>query len=64
MAKALGRKIRVIPILIQGASLPTAPELSEDLSPQQRRNALALSDARWERDVEDLTKTLEGLLKD
>jgi hypothetical protein len=64
VAKALGRKIRVIPILIQGASLPTAPELPEDLSPLLRRNALALSDARWERDVEDLTKTLEGLLKD
>ncbi|HKG11949.1 MAG TPA: toll/interleukin-1 receptor domain-containing protein [Pyrinomonadaceae bacterium] len=64
VATALGRKIRVIPILIQGASMPAPKELPEDLSPLVRRNALALSDTRWERDVEDLIKTLEGLLKD
>jgi hypothetical protein len=64
VAKALGRKIRVIPILIQGASMPAPKELTEDLAPLVRRNALALSDTRWERDVEDLLKTLEGLLKD
>lgn len=63
VATALGRKIRVIPILIQGASMPAPKDLPEDLSPLVRRNALALSDTRWERDVEDLTKTLEGLLK-
>jgi hypothetical protein len=54
----------VVPILIQGASMPAPRELPEDLSPLARRNALALSDTRWERDVEDLMKTLEGLLKD
>lgn len=65
VSKALGRKIRVIPILIQGASMPAPKDLPEDLSPLVRRNALALSDdARWERDVEDLIKNLEGLLKD
>lgn len=53
----------MIPILIQGAEMPAAKELPEDLAPLVRRNALALSDARWERDVEDLIKTLEGLLK-
>jgi hypothetical protein len=64
VATALGRKVRVIPILIQGAALPAPKELPEDLAPLVRRNALALSDSRWERDVEDLIKTLEGLLKD
>jgi hypothetical protein len=64
VATALGRKIRVIPILIQGASMPAPKELPEDLSPLVRRNALALSDTRWERDVEDLIKTLEKLLGD
>jgi hypothetical protein len=53
----------VIPILIQAAKMPTTQELPEDLAPLLRRNALALSDTRWERDVEDLIKTLEGLLK-
>ena len=64
VATALGRKIRVIPILIQGASMPAPKDLPEDLSPLARRNALALSDTRWERDVEDLVKSLEKLLKD
>ena len=50
-------------ILIQGTSMPAPKELTEDLAPLVRRNALALSDTRWERDVEDLIKTLEGLLK-
>jgi hypothetical protein len=64
VATALGRGIRVVPILIQGAAMPAAKELSEDLAPLLRRNALALSDTRWERDVEDLIRSLEGLLKD
>ncbi len=64
VATALGRKIRVVPILIQGAQMPAAKELPEDLAPLVRRNALALSDTRWERDVEDLMKNLEGFLKD
>ena len=62
VATALGRGIRVVPILIQGAAMPAAKELSEDLAPLLRRNALALSDTRWERDVEDLIKSLENLL--
>ena len=63
VATALGRKIRVIPILIQGASMPKPKELPDDLAPLARLNAIPLSDdARWERDVEDLMKTLEKLL--
>lgn len=62
VAKALERKIRVIPILIQGAAMPAPKDLPEDLAPLVRRNALALSDTRWERDVEDLIKSLENLL--
>lgn len=64
VATALGRKIRVIPILIQGASMPSPRDLPEDLAPLARLNAIPLSDdARWERDVEDLMKTLEKLLE-
>jgi len=64
VATALGRKIRVVPILIQGATMPAPKELPEDISLLARRNALMLSDdARWERDVEDLIETLESLVK-
>ena len=64
VATALERKIRVIPILIQGAAMPAPKDLPGDLSPLARRNAIAFSDTRWERDVEDLIGALEGLLKD
>ena len=63
VSKGLERKIRVMPILIQGASMPEAEELPEDLAPLLRRNAFELRDTRWERDVEDLIKTLESILK-
>ncbi len=62
VAKALERKIRVIPILIQGASMPAPKELPEDLRPFVRCNAFPFIDTRWERDVEDLIKSLEALL--
>lgn len=65
IAAALGRKIPILPVTIQGASMPRRKELPDDLAPLARFNAIPLSDdARWERDVEDLMKTLEGLLKD
>jgi hypothetical protein len=63
VAAALGRKIPLIPIMIQGASMPRAKELPDDLAPIARRNAFELRDARWERDVEDLILDLEKLLK-
>jgi hypothetical protein len=62
VAAALGRKIPLIPIMIQGASMPRAKELPDDLAPIARRNAFELRDARWERDVEDLILDLEKLL--
>ena len=60
---ALGRKVPLIPILIQGASMPRAKELPDDLARIVRRNACELRDGRWERDVEDLILDLEKLLK-
>lgn len=62
---ALRRKIPVLPITIQGASMPRPKELPDDLAPLARINDIPLSDdARWGRDVKDLIETLEGLLKD
>lgn len=60
---AFTHKIRVIPVLIQGATMPAPKELPEVLSPLAYLHALVLSDdARWERDVEDLINRVEGLL--
>jgi hypothetical protein len=58
VATALDRGIVVIPVLVQGASMPAASELPERLSRLSRMNALELSDARWDYDCDRLIKRL------
>lgn len=62
VATALGRRILVIPVYIPGTSMLKQKDLPEDLSPLASINSLPLSDARWDRDVEDLINSFEGLL--
>ena len=57
-ASALKRDIPVIPILVRGASLPQAEELPADLTDLIYRNAVELSHARWDSDVQVLIKAL------
>jgi hypothetical protein len=54
--------VRVVPVLVQGAKMPSAEELPPSLSDLTRRNALELSDARWRYDVDRLTSTIERVL--
>ncbi|HXU07913.1 MAG TPA: hypothetical protein VN743_02875, partial [Blastocatellia bacterium] len=56
---ALNRGIRVIPVLVQGASMPRSQDLPESLAKLSRRNALELSDSRWSYDVNRLIQVLE-----
>ena len=56
---ALFRGARVIPVLVQGAQMPTVEQLPEPLQPLAHRNALELSDTRWTFDVEVLTRALD-----
>jgi len=62
ISTALQRKIRVIPVLVQGASMPRPQDLPESLTGFSRRNAVELSDTRWEDDVSKLIKVLEKYL--
>jgi hypothetical protein len=62
IATALRRNIRVIPALIQGALMPRATHLPDNLQPLTRRNALDLSDAHFHRDVDRLIETLDRVL--
>jgi hypothetical protein len=55
---ALNRNIRVIPVLVGGATMPREDELPPDLAPLSRRQAYDLSDKRWEFDVGQLIETL------
>jgi len=59
---ALKRNIRVIPVLVQGASMPRSQDLPESLTTLSRRNALELSDSRWSYDVGKLIEVLEKYL--
>ncbi len=59
---ALKRDVRVFPILVKGAEMPTAAELPEDMAKLARRNAHELSDQRWEFDCNQLLKVLETII--
>lgn len=63
IAAALTRKIRVIPVLVGGASVPTIDLLPDDLDPLAQRQACELTDTRWSYDIEQLMKTLTATLQ-
>lgn len=58
IATALKRNIRVIPVLVNDASMPGPNILPEDLKPLARRNAVELSNERFQYDVERLVRAL------
>jgi TIR domain len=59
---ALRRDIRVIPVLVGGAQMPTVEELPEDLAGLARRNGLVISDLDWPSGVEKLFTTIGHVL--
>jgi hypothetical protein len=59
---ALARKVRVIPILVDGARMPRADELPSSLATLARRQALELSPSRFDFDTSRLLKVLDKTL--
>lgn len=59
---ALTRKVRVIPILVDGARMPRADELPDSVAKLVRRQALELSPARFDSDTGRLMKVLDMTL--
>jgi formylglycine-generating enzyme required for sulfatase activity len=59
VAVALRRGIRVVPVLIGGAAMPSIDDLPEDLEELVRLNAYELSDKRWDYDQEQLARFLK-----
>jgi hypothetical protein len=56
---SLARGIRVIPVRVQGAPMPSSTELPEGLARLARRQAVELSDHRWRYDVSVLVAAIE-----
>lgn len=63
IAAALERNIRVIPVLVQGATMPSTSELPDDLVSLTRRNAFELHDTSWNDDVRRLVAALERVVE-
>ena len=61
IALALQRRILVIPVLVEGASMPKAAELRSDLKPLAQRNAMTIGDDDFQGDAAKLIKALEAV---
>ncbi len=61
-ATALKRGIRVVPVLVEGATIPRAEDLPADLAPLVRRQAVELNHKQWEATTGELIGTLERIL--
>ncbi len=57
---ALASDVRVVPVCVQGADLPSAEVLPASLAPLVERQGTKLGDASWHDDVERLVRRLEG----
>jgi TIR domain len=60
IAAALRRDISVIPVLVQGAAMPSKEELPPDLQALAWRNAAELRHTRWDADFAELAATLQS----
>jgi Carboxypeptidase regulatory-like domain/TIR domain len=56
---ALRLGVKIIPALVQGATMPGEDVLPAPLAPLARRNAIEISDSRWQFDVGRLIEALE-----
>jgi hypothetical protein len=59
IAAAIARGIPIIPVLVEGAALPRAEELPEDLRPLLRYQAFEIRDTRFDAEAQDLIRTIE-----
>ena len=58
---ALKSDIRVIPVLVDGATMPRTDDLPESLKKLTRRNGIEISHTRFDSDVDRLTRALSLL---
>lgn len=59
---ALERGIHIVPVLMNGATMPRKDDLPEDIQPLVRRQAVEVTDTRWDYDVGLLAQTVARAL--
>ncbi len=57
---AFAERIGVIPILVDGAAMPSPDELPQTLAPLTKLHAFEVADRTWRYDIEQLAKHLEN----
>ncbi|OJH35946.1 toll/interleukin-1 receptor domain-containing protein [Cystobacter ferrugineus] len=62
VAAALSRDVRVIPVLVGGATFPSEEELPPDLAPLARRNAIEINDPHFRTDMAHLIRAIQSAL--
>ena len=60
LARALSRDVRVVPVLVGGAALPSAADLPDVLAGLTQRQAVVLHNETWHQDVEGLLRSLRS----
>jgi CHASE2 domain-containing sensor protein len=60
IATGLKRGIRVIPVLVGGASMPSPDQLPHVLQGVEVRNAIAIDDSRFSQDFDNLVDAIKG----
>lgn len=58
---ALRRGIPVLPVLLEGATMPSASELPKSIAALTRHQAIEISDARWDYDFRRLVQAIATL---
>jgi beta-lactam-binding protein with PASTA domain len=62
VVSALKRDIPVVPVLVDGATIPRHDQLPADLEPLAWRNAIELRHERWDDDVGELMDALDQIV--
>lgn len=62
VAAALDRAVRIFPVLVGGATMPSQSDLPAPLARLARFNAIELSDSRWAYDAERLVDALGSIV--
>jgi hypothetical protein len=63
IAAALARpNVLVVPVLVEGASMPAASELPENIRTLARRHAVTIRDETWDADVDRLVGVIESAM--